>query len=129
MRRECRAHRRGDNRTPVGPRHHHGHHDDHARRREEVRRRLGHEIWSEQRVLNLDAHDDLAVVQILSTQRAAASAGRRRENEGKVVVRKAERYSSEDVHRAVFAKRPKARKLDEFKQAIRRHAKGRRAGR
>ena len=52
------------------------------------------------------------------------------EEEGdKVVVRKAGRYSSEDIHRAVFAKRPKARKLDELKQAIRHYAKGKRAGR
>lgn len=47
----------------------------------------------------------------------------------KVVVRKAGRYSSEDIFNAVFAKRPKARKLDDLKQAIRRHAKEKHAGR
>jgi len=41
-----------------------------------------------------------------------------------VVVRKAGRYSSEEIHRAVFAKRrPKARKLDELKEAVRRHVR------
>jgi len=39
----------------------------------------------------------------------------------RVVVRKAGRYSSEDIHRAVFAKRPKARKLEELKRAVSRH--------
>jgi antitoxin PrlF len=47
----------------------------------------------------------------------------------KVVVRKAGRYSSEDIHGAVFAKRPRARKLEELKQAIRRHARDKHAGR
>ena len=46
------------------------------------------------------------------------------EQEGeKVVVRKAGRYSSEDIHRAVFAKRPKSRKLEELRQAIGRHVR------
>jgi AbrB family looped-hinge helix DNA binding protein len=41
------------------------------------------------------------------------------EEEGeRVVVRKARRYSSEEIHRALFAKRPKARSLEELKQAI-----------
>ncbi len=47
----------------------------------------------------------------------------------KVVVRKAGRYSSEDIHHALFSKRPKTRKLDDLKQAIRRHAKEKHAGR
>ncbi|HVT05185.1 MAG TPA: AbrB/MazE/SpoVT family DNA-binding domain-containing protein [Thermoanaerobaculia bacterium] len=47
----------------------------------------------------------------------------------KVVVRKAGRYSSEDIHRAVFEKRPRPRKLAELKQAIRQYAQGRHAGR
>jgi antitoxin PrlF len=52
------------------------------------------------------------------------------EQEGeKVVVRRAGRYSSEDIHRAVFAKRPKARKLDDLKQAIGRHVRDKHAGR
>ncbi len=45
----------------------------------------------------------------------------------KVVVRKAGRYSSEQIHRAVFARRPKARKLEELKQAIGRHLKAKHA--
>ena len=46
------------------------------------------------------------------------------EQEGeKVVVRKAGRYSSEDIHRALFAKRPKSRKLEELRQAIGRHVR------
>ena len=40
------------------------------------------QIGSDQRVLNLDTHDDLAVVQILSTQNAATSARSRSKNEG-----------------------------------------------
>lgn len=45
------------------------------------------------------------------------------EQEGeRVVVRKAARYSSEDIHRAVFAKRPKPRNLEELRQSIARHA-------
>ena len=46
-----------------------------------------------------------------------------------VVVRKAGRYSSEDIHRAVFAKPPKARKIQELKEAIRRHVRDKHAGR
>jgi antitoxin PrlF len=46
-----------------------------------------------------------------------------------VVVRKAGRYSSEDIHRAVFAKPPKPRKLPELKEAIRRHVRDKHAGR
>lgn len=52
------------------------------------------------------------------------------EQEGeKVVVRKAGRYSSEDIHHALFARRPRTRKLDELKQAIRRHAQEKHARR
>jgi len=40
----------------------------------------------------------------------------------KIVVREAGRYSSEHIHRALFAKRrPKQRKLSELKEAVRRH--------
>jgi AbrB family looped-hinge helix DNA binding protein len=52
------------------------------------------------------------------------------EEEGeKVVVRKAGRFSFEDIHRALFAKPPKPRKLEELKDGIRRHVKGKHAGR
>ncbi|HUR34876.1 MAG TPA: AbrB/MazE/SpoVT family DNA-binding domain-containing protein [Vicinamibacterales bacterium] len=46
-----------------------------------------------------------------------------------VVVRKAGRYSSEDVHRVLFAKTPRPRTLDEMKNGIRRYIRKRRAGR
>jgi antitoxin PrlF len=46
----------------------------------------------------------------------------------KVVVSRAGRYTSEDIHRALFPKRsPKARSLDELKSGIRRYVKRRRA--
>lgn len=52
------------------------------------------------------------------------------EQEGeRVVVRKAGRYSSEDIHRALFTKRPKPRKLEELKQAIGRHVREKHARR
>ena len=52
------------------------------------------------------------------------------EEEGeKVIVRKAGRFSFEDIHQALFAKPPKARKLEELKEGIRRHIKGKHAGR
>ncbi|HYM62885.1 MAG TPA: AbrB/MazE/SpoVT family DNA-binding domain-containing protein [Thermoanaerobaculia bacterium] len=44
-----------------------------------------------------------------------------------VVVRKAGRYSSEDIHRVVFASPPKPRKLEDLKAAIRRHARDKNA--
>jgi len=47
----------------------------------------------------------------------------------KVFIRKAGRFTSEDIHRAVFASPPKARTLDELKQGIRRHAKAKHARR
>jgi AbrB family looped-hinge helix DNA binding protein len=47
-----------------------------------------------------------------------------------IVVRRSARYTSEDIHRAVFAKgRPKRRKLDELSAGIRRHIRKRHAGR
>lgn len=46
-----------------------------------------------------------------------------------VVVRRAGRYTSEDVHRSVFSTPPKSRTLAELKEGVRRHIKGRRAGR
>jgi AbrB family looped-hinge helix DNA binding protein len=46
-----------------------------------------------------------------------------------VVVRRAGRYSSADVHRAVFARPPVPRSLEELKQGLRRRARARHAGR
>jgi len=45
----------------------------------------------------------------------------------KVVVRKAGRYSSEDIHRAIFTKTPATRKTEELKSAIARHLKAKHA--
>jgi AbrB family looped-hinge helix DNA binding protein len=47
----------------------------------------------------------------------------------RIVVRKAGRYSSEDIHRALFGKRPRTRKLADLKDAIRRHARDKHARR
>lgn len=48
----------------------------------------------------------------------------------RIVVRKAGRFSSEDVHRAVFPEgAPRARTLGELKAGVRRHVKARHAGR
>ncbi|MGB7219655.1 MAG: AbrB/MazE/SpoVT family DNA-binding domain-containing protein [Vicinamibacterales bacterium] len=46
-----------------------------------------------------------------------------------VVVRRAGRYTSEDVHRAVFRTAPKPRTLAEMKEGVRRDIKRRRASR
>jgi antitoxin PrlF len=46
-----------------------------------------------------------------------------------VAVRKAGRYSSEDIHRALFAKRPARRQLGELKEAIRSHLRSKHARR
>ncbi len=46
-----------------------------------------------------------------------------------VVVRKAGRYSSEDIHQALFTDRPKPRKLEELKQAAGRHVRNKHASR
>lgn len=52
------------------------------------------------------------------------------EQEGeRVVVRKAGRYSSEDIHRALFAKRPGPRRLEELKQAVGQHVREKHARR
>jgi AbrB family looped-hinge helix DNA binding protein len=40
-----------------------------------------------------------------------------------VVVRKAGRFSSEEIHNALFRKKPRPRTLEGLKQAIGRHAK------
>lgn len=48
------------------------------------------------------------------------------EDDGQIVVRRAGRFSSEDIHRAVFGERtPKARTLDELKEGIRLYARKR----
>lgn len=46
-----------------------------------------------------------------------------------VVVRRAGRFSSAEIHAAVFPKKPRPRKLGELKKAIGRHAKAKHAGR
>jgi AbrB family looped-hinge helix DNA binding protein len=52
------------------------------------------------------------------------------EEEGEyVVVRKVGRFSSEDIHRALFAKRPRPRKLEDLKEAVRRHMREKHARR
>ena len=48
------------------------------------------------------------------------------EEDGKIVVRRASRFSSEDIHQAVFgARKPQARTLDELKDGIRHYARKR----
>ncbi len=46
-----------------------------------------------------------------------------------VVVRKAGRYSSEDIHRVLFSKTPRRRTVEEMARGIRRDIKKRHAGR
>lgn len=46
-----------------------------------------------------------------------------------IVVRRAGRFTSKDVHRASFPKAPKARTLDELKEGLKRHARIRHANR
>ena len=47
----------------------------------------------------------------------------------RIVVRRVGRYSSEDLHRSVFATPPKPKTLAELKDGVRRHMKKRRASR
>jgi antitoxin PrlF len=47
----------------------------------------------------------------------------------RVVVRKAGRYSSEDIHRAIFSRTPRPKALEDMKDGIRQHIKKRHAGR
>ena len=47
------------------------------------------------------------------------------EDDEKIVVRRVGRYTSEDVHRALFPKPPKPRTLEEMKEGVRRYIKGR----
>jgi AbrB family looped-hinge helix DNA binding protein len=51
------------------------------------------------------------------------------EDGDRVVVRKAGRYSSEDIHRALFSKTPRPRSLAELKAGIRQYIRTRHAGR
>jgi antitoxin PrlF len=52
------------------------------------------------------------------------------EDEGRIVVRRATRYSSEDIHRALFSRKsPRPRTLREMKEGIRKHMKSRSARR
>ena len=51
------------------------------------------------------------------------------ESDGEIVVRRAGRYSSEDIHRALFARKPKARALEQLKEGIRQHLRQRYAKR
>jgi len=46
-----------------------------------------------------------------------------------VVVRRAGRFSSEGVHRSLFAARAEPRTLDDLKEGVRQYVKRRRAGR
>jgi antitoxin PrlF len=47
----------------------------------------------------------------------------------RVIVRRAGRYSSEDIHRAVFARRPKPKTAEELKQGIADHMRRKHARR
>lgn len=52
------------------------------------------------------------------------------EQEGeRIVVRRAGRYSSEDVHRALFEEPPEPRTLEELKEGVRQSVKARHARR
>jgi hypothetical protein len=51
------------------------------------------------------------------------------EDDGQIVVRRVGRYTSEEVHRALFPKPPKPRSLEELKEGVRRYMKARRARR
>jgi AbrB family looped-hinge helix DNA binding protein len=51
------------------------------------------------------------------------------EDGDQVVVRKAGRYTSQDIHRALFPTSPKRRTLSELKEGIRRHIRRRHASR
>ena len=52
------------------------------------------------------------------------------EEGGKIVVRRSVRFSSEDIHRALFPQKvPKSKTLEEMKEGIRRRARERYASR
>ena len=49
------------------------------------------------------------------------------DEDGKVLVRRAGRYSSEDIHRALFREEPSRHSLNELKAGVRQYIKKRRA--
>ncbi len=51
------------------------------------------------------------------------------EEDGHIVIRRAGRYTSEEVHTALFSTPPVSRTIEELKEGIRRHVRRRRAGR
>jgi AbrB family looped-hinge helix DNA binding protein len=51
------------------------------------------------------------------------------EDGDRVIVRKAGRYSSEDIHRVLFSKAPERRTLEEMKTGIRQYIRKRHASR
>ncbi|ODS57346.1 MAG: hypothetical protein ABS36_05500 [Acidobacteria bacterium SCN 69-37] len=51
------------------------------------------------------------------------------EDGDRVIVRRAGRYSSEDIHRMLFSKPPRPRSLEDMKTGIRQDIKKRHAGR
>jgi bifunctional DNA-binding transcriptional regulator/antitoxin component of YhaV-PrlF toxin-antitoxin module len=50
-------------------------------------------------------------------------------DEEQIIVRRACRYTSEDIHRAVFSKPPQTRTVKEMKEGLRQHIKERYARR
>lgn len=51
------------------------------------------------------------------------------EDGGQVVVRKAGRHTSEEIHQTLFPKSPRPRPIQDLKAGIRRHIRTRHAGR
>jgi AbrB family looped-hinge helix DNA binding protein len=49
------------------------------------------------------------------------------EEGGNIVVRRSGKFTSEDIHRELFAKQPKTRTLAELKEGIRRYTRSRHA--
>jgi bifunctional DNA-binding transcriptional regulator/antitoxin component of YhaV-PrlF toxin-antitoxin module len=49
------------------------------------------------------------------------------DDDGRIVVRRAARYTSEDIHRSLFPTPPKPRTLGELREGVRREVKRRRA--
>jgi antitoxin PrlF len=51
------------------------------------------------------------------------------EEDGRIVVRRAGRFTSEEIHNALFRREPRARTLDEMKQGLRDHLRKKHARR
>lgn len=51
------------------------------------------------------------------------------EEDGEIVVRRAGRHTSEDIHRALFARPPKAKSVAEMREGVRKHIKRKHARR